>query len=385
VKKLSFIFPLLALIAGPILAASNETTSPIAVISPYTYWPTNPTKGRFYRPTGMQVGNEFFLYVQGGAYTSTTTGPGSESCPSIGEKALLFKTPWTSTGLRSAYTYVKPVSPCKTDVPNVHYQTGSVFRSSTDGKIKLLIDQSENGSDPLLGHFKKVLLGSSTDGMNFTWSTFLRQSVVNGDTYSIDDVILVQATANSNWWGVFRYAHCTLCDGVESGATGFWNIGRIRVTMDASNPRGFVVYLYASDGTWKAVNDDGSFNFVPGTMWNYFTRSIVLNNGAWEAWVEEPLGGTPTGGCEDGDPQSTSTFAYQTITQTGAPGPLQTVTSSTRAMPTKNGFGRLNPFRIQDMNGKRLLFSGSTDRLCLSGATLQGFKGMEIVLTEVDN
>lgn len=229
-------------------------------------------------------------------------------------------------------------------VPVLHYLRKTLFFHAVRDWI-----QTENGSDPLKAHFKRVLLGSSVDGKNFTWSTFLQQSVVNGVTYSIDDVILVQATANTNWWGTFLWANCTRCDGSPNDGTGFWTSGRIRVIMDASNPRGFVIYLLATDGTWKAVNDDGTFTFAPGTMWNYFTRSIVLNNGAWEAWVDG--GGTATGGCEDGNAQSTSAFHYQTVSQTGAPGPLQDVTSLTRAMPTKNGSGRMNPFRVQDMDG----------------------------------
>ena len=367
---------------GAAIADSVEITAPIAVVSPFTYWPANPERGRFYRPTGVRVGNNFFLYVQGGAYVGVTTGPGSETCPSIGEKALAFKAPWTSAGLRSPFTYMKSVAPCKTDVPQVHYQTGSAFVSSTDNKVKLTVDQTENGSDPLSAHFKRVLLGSSSDGLNFTWSTFLQQSQVSGVTYSFAQAQLVQATANTNWWGSFLWAYCTLCNG--SDGSGFWQTGRIRVIMDAANPRGFVVYLLASDQTWRAVNDDGTFNFVPAFADG--GGRIVLNTPAggsaqWEAWNH--AGGTATGGCEDGT-ATTSSFTYRKVTQTGPSGPPQTVTSTTRAMPTLNYAGRLDPFRIQDMNGKRLVYSSSLDRMCFEGR-LNGFRGMEILQTEVNN
>jgi len=367
--------------AAPLFADSVETSVPVAVISPFMYWPTQPESGRFYRPTGVRVGSEFYLYVQGGAYKNIFTGPGGETCNAIGEKALAFKAPWTASGLRSPFTYVKMVSPCNTSVPDVHYQTGSAFISSTDGKVKLTIDETENGSDPRQGHFKRILLGSSTDGKNFTWSTFIKQSVINNVRYSISQATLVQATANTNWWGVFQWAYCTACNGTEG--IGFWNQGRIKVTMDPANPRGFVVYLLASDGvTWSPVNDDGSFTFVPYNTGRPGARSIVNNNNTWEAW--HIAGGVPTGGCDDLDPASVSSFGYYTVSQGGSFGAFQNVTSLTRAMPTMNGAGRLDPFRVQDMNGSRLVYSASSDRMCQEGR-LNGFRGLEILVTDVNN
>ena len=369
---------LLPLVA-PALADTVETTAPIAVISPWSYW-SNPAQGRFYRPTGVRVGSKYFLYVQGGAYRGVTTGPGSETCPAIGEKALAFSTPYTSAGLRSAFTYEKAVSPCN-PATDVHYQTGSAFISSTDNKIKLTIDETEGGSAPQAAHFKRILLGSSTDGKNFTWSTFMKQSVIGGITYSVAQATLVQATANSNWWGTFQWAWCQRCDNTDG--TGFWQQGRIRVLMDATNPRGYVIDVLKSDGaTWGRVANDGSFNFVPYNTFYGGARSIVLNNGQWEAWTNG--GATPNGGCDDGDPNSSSTFFYYTVSQQGSFGAVQNVTSTSRAMPSSNLAGRLDGFRMNDMNGKRLLYSVSTDRMCQAGL-LNGFRGMEILLTEVNN
>jgi len=383
-KTLLFAAPLL-LFSGRIEASSNEksTQAPAAVISPYTYWCTtpgncHPERGRFYNPAGVKVGNNYYIYVQGGAYVNVTTGPGSE-CTAVGEEILLFKAPWTAQGLRSPFTYVKTITPCRTDVPDVHYELGSVFQSSTDGKYKILVDETENGASVGNGNFKRILLGSSTDGLTWTWSPFLQQSTVGSVTYSFLESTLVQATANTNWWGMYLW-----------GTTGSENlmVGQIRVIQDAMNPRGFVAYLLASDGTWKPVNDDGTVNFDPKGLWSVFASdggsatAIILNNGAWESWGS--LGpGTATAGCNDGDIYD-STLIYRTVTQTGLPGPLQTVTSSVRPMPTINSSGRLYPFRLNDMNGAKLLYSASTDRMCTEGR-LSGWKGMEVVLTEVDN
>ena len=370
----------LLLLTSAVLADSVETTAPIAVISPWTYWPTAPERGRFYRPTGVKFGSKYFLYVQGGAYKGVTTGPGSETCTAIGEKALAFSTPYTSAGLRTAFTYERAVSPCN-PAPDSHYQTGSAFISTTDNKVKLTIDETENGSAPQAAHFKRILLGSSTDGKNFTWTPFVKQSVIGGITYSVAQATLVQATANTNWWGTFQWAWCQRCDNTDG--IGFWNQGRIRVIMDATNVRGYVVYLLQSDGvTWGRVNDDGSFTFVPYNTFYGGARSIILNNNQWEAWGH--AGGTPTGGCDDGDPNSISGFGYYTVSQQGAFGAYQTVTSTSRAMPSINGSGRVDPFRMTDMNGRRVLYSVSTDRMCAAGK-LNGFRGMEILMTEVNN
>jgi hypothetical protein len=371
-------FLIFALAATPLLGASQEVSlTPTAVISPYSFW-ADPSQGRFYGPTGIQIGNYFYMYVQGGAYSNVTTGPGSE-CAAVGEEVLAFKTPWTAQGLRSPFTYVRTITPCRTDVPQVHYSPGSVFKSSMDGKYKILVSETENGSSPALGHWKRTLLGSSTDGENWAWSTFLKQSVVGTETYSVGGVTLVQATANTNWWGTYLWG---------GTGQGLWNVGRIRVIMDATNPRGYVIYLLASDGTFEAVNNDGSFNFVPGVAWNGPTEvasphSIVLNNGTWEAWGD--YAGLPaTQGCEDNDPNNSSTFRYRTVSQTGPIGAIQEVTSAVRPMPTRNLYGRFSPFRINDMNGVRLLYSASADRM-YCGGTGAGYKGSEIIVTEVDN
>jgi hypothetical protein len=377
-------FSLLSLGAGAAFAATNEVTlAPTSVISPWTYWPTNPTLGRFYRPAGIQVGSTYYMYVEGGAFTTTTTGPGSESCPQIGEKILAFSTPWTSAGLRQPFTYVAPVSPCITQ-PMAHFITGSAFRSSTDGQVKLLIDETYNGSNVMANNFKQTLLGTSSDGRSFTWSTFLKQSVVGTGTYSPYLVKLVQATGNSDWWGTFWWAVCHKCDGSINVGLGdqVTAPGRIKVVMDSTNPRGYVAYMM-SGGTWQAVNNDGSFNFAPDITGDILTQSIVANNGGWEEWGDTNQC-TSTAGCYDGTTDC-STFQYRTTNQAGALlSGIQGVTSSVRPMPTQNGLGRLGPFRMQDMNGVRLIYSSSTDRLCATGIN-DGFPGSEIVVTEVNN
>lgn len=63
---------------------------------------------------------------------------------------------------------------------------------------------------------------------------------------------------------------------------------------------------------------------------------------------------------------------------------MQQVTSQIRCLPSDNGVGRLFPFRINDMNGKRLLYSSSNDRNC-SNLNPNPFVGMINLWTEVNN
>ena len=282
----------------------------------------------------------------------------------------------------------------------MHYASGSAFRSA-DGKIRLLIDETARGSGPAHGHFKRVLLGTSSDGINFDWKTFLRQSMLpTGERISISDVILVKAV-NGNWWGFFRWGSCTTCNGKgEENNTGLWYQGRILVTMNAANPRGFVVYLRNEADAWQQVNDDGSFNFRPlQTGQPYQARSLVQNAGTWELWSFDWLGSaSDPNECDDeivNPPtgETLSRFVYQTVTPSGGYGAATGLErlAGMRPMPSLNSSGRNWPWRVQDMNGKRLLYSVSTDRNCnrLRDAGNTGkvdqFRGAEIVVTEIDN
>ena len=380
--KRTCVLLLMTVIAATAAALQTEKSiAPKAVISPYTYWPGAPTSGRFYHPVGIRIGNQFFMYVQGGAYKGVATGPGSD-CAAIGEGILAFKTPWTAAGMRTPFTYVKEVSPCVTSPQDVHYSPGSAFQSAADGRYKLLIDMTENGSDPIHFDWKRTLIGDTADGVNFTWNTFLAQSVVGGTTFSFSSVVLVQATANSNWWGTFRFAF----DGHDFGS-----VGQLRVLMDATKPRGYVVTMLAGDGTWRNVKDDGTIDFVPRQQWEALgangmgAQSLVFNNisGAWESWGDG-TGLTSKAGCpNDDDPApNISGFRYRTVTQGSTFGPLGEVTSQARAMPSINYAGRMTPFRVNDPANVHLLYSASTDRIC-EAFQMSGFKAAEILVTEL--
>lgn len=369
-RIISVLLLLLSIQTNPASAQSTEIAGTNIIVSPWTYW-ADPRAGRFYNPAGIKIGNRYWLYVQGGRYLPVLTGPGSECLP-LGEQILAFSNPWTHTGLRSHFTYEGLVSPCNTSAPEVHYQLGSVFQSSWDLQYKMLIDETESGAT-YPEDFKRVLLRTSTDGRSWTTlasqNPFLKQSVVGGTLVAPIEVALVQGS--SDWWGMFLWG----------GAAN--KVGRIKVTQTPANPRGFVVYIFASDSIWRAVGDDGAISFLPANVATANQGSIVFDDGLYEYWHS---GGTlqATTGCIDEVPGNSS-LTLRTITEAGALGPLQTVTSSVRPMPTLNRYGRMYPFRHNDPNGKKLVYSASLDRMCEFDPAAWAWRGLEIVNTVVDN
>jgi hypothetical protein len=424
-RRLALLAALVAVLpVGPVAAqAPNAVAGPNVILSPFNFW-SDPRMGRFYNPAAIVVGSDFFLYVHGGAYSSANGGPGSD-CATSNEQILIFKTPYTHDNIRStaygaplycasgcahpaqgAWTYMGHANPCSPTVAH-HYQLGSVFRSSWDNQYKLLVDETDNGTSWAAGNFKRTLLLTSADGVHWAPQAnpgngltppLLAQSTVGGQVVSVGEVSLVQGAAEQ--WGTFAFG--ASCDCVH---------GRIRIFQNAANPRGFVAYLWSTDNQWHAVNDDGTFNYMPA----YFDGTMAINSinvvahaGHFEAWGVPGYNFTPTQpldpidpGCNDGNGGKgivmMATIAEGTADTVTPPPALGTpvyVTSSLDANPnhaldwplaTQDTFGRITPVRFDDAWGKYLLYSGSLDGVCwaglLSGST---WRGMEVRLTVVD-
>jgi len=416
--------PLLPAIALVVLAlpadaqAPNAVAGPNVILSPFNFW-SDPQMGRFYDPTAIVIGSNFFLYAHGGVYNFANGGPGSE-CSTTGEQILIFETPYTHDNIRSAaygaplycasgcihpaqgpWTYKGLASPC--DSINHHYNAPGVFKSSVDGQYKMMIDETDNGTDWAAGDFKRTLLRTSSDGINWTAQQnpiggatppFLAQSTVNGQVVSVGFVKLVQGA--SEWWGTFVFG--TSCDCA---------LGRIRVFQNPSNVRGFVAYIWSIDSQWHAVNDDGTFNYYPAdtnSSPGMHRVTIVSHLGGYEAWGD-PDYFTPTQpldpkdpGCAYGSPESTHLEANiqegvaDTTTPPPAMGAAVYVTSSldTNSDHTKNWplasqdtFGRMYPLRFDDNWGKYILFTSSLDHMCWNGL-ISSWRGLEILLTVFD-
>jgi hypothetical protein len=324
-----------------------------------------------------------YLYVGGGPFTpfSGKGFPGWD-CP-LGEKIMAFRLPFTHDGLRTPINkdlsaYVGTVSPCDTTPADqsVHYVLGSVFQSSWDDQYKMLINETINGTQ-WPQSFKRVLLRTSSDGEHWSLvgtraAPFIQQSVVNGTLISVSAPSVVQGSPD--WWGFFQFG----------GAPCNCSLGRLRVTQAPSNPRGYIVSMLATDGTWRNVNDDGTFSFMPMNLATspYFEGvSLFFNVDHYEGWGAANTGIPPNGGCNNGGNQS---IAYGFTEDSNQPmHNLQGITSSVRAMPTFNGAGRLGAARINDNLGKMLVYGASTDRYCYDTNGGNGWKGAEILLTVV--
>lgn len=399
--------------------APNAIGGPVATLSPFNFW-SDPSYGRFYNPAVLVVGGSFFLYVHGGVYHNANGGPGS-TCATSNEQVLVFETPYTRANVRSpafgpplycssgcphpaqgAWTYVGTANPCSSSTPH-HYQVGSAFRSSFDGQYKLLIDETDcdmtgTCTDWANGDFKRILLMTSSNGATWTPQLdvpFLAQSTIGGTVYSVTRMSIIQGA--SEWWGTFHF-----------GTTCGCSLGRIRVFEAPSNVRGFVAYIWSTDSQWHAVNDDGTFNYVPMNTelpgMPLDVGALVSHLGGYEAWgnpyftSNQPLD-PKDHGCNDGSGNEAtvymSTIQEGTADTTSPPPALGTpeyITSSLDTntnhqlnwpLPTLDSGGRGYPVRFDDTWGY-LLFTSSLDAMCWAGLLGNTGAGMGIVLTTVD-
>lgn len=374
--------------AAEVEAAAVQTN----VIEPEDFG-HGPLGATFYNPTGVKVGNELFLYVQGGP-------TGSEAQPCAGDKIYLFRAPWTQTGLRSQFQWESQtqvsferddgtvenegvtgrVSPCKST--DHHYGLGGVFVNGGSGQYVMMLDQA---SFPTANVFREILIGFSNDGVSWSWEPFVEST----GNYSILDVTLKSSDVSSiycnpschshtTWWGFFRFG---------PGDNGSGRVGKMKVDYSSQYPRGFRVWIQ-SGGVWAQVNDTtGEYSFQPDDVRpngaSFAPNALVDNNGQLELWAFQS--GVSGCGCDFGNG---STFLNRSV-DFGSLGTISgsrvSVFSKTRCMPSDNGVGRLFPFVITGPSGKRLLYSSSNDKNCTnlqSGG--HAFVGMYTLVTELE-
>lgn len=362
--------------AGPV-AAEEETGGPFVSVTSKDLVDfgddLDGVRGTFYNPTGIVVGGELYLYVQGGLSRSLASSECWNHCDL--DTIVRFEAPFTASGVRGPFEPGNRVSPCRGDeLPElVHYGVGSVLRSSFDNQYKLFLDRTEGGADFSKGHFKEILIGTSSDAVDFTYPEEVNPFIRQCNGISIIDVTLIDD--GSMWWGTFQFGTS------QPNQTGF-----MRVLDAPSNPRGFEVQIL-SGGTFKTVDDDGTFDFTPDNIWsNSGANSIVLDGGQYELWGSVGGGSGVTEGCEDPNAGSKK-IVYRTIDSSGNLGPVQDISSRVRAMPSINGTGRLFPFRI-NRSGEKLLFTSTSDDVCFNNQPSNWgsnvFVGHDTVMTVLD-
>lgn len=388
------------LLSASASAQSVETAGTTAngqiIVGADQFTPGDLKSGTYYNPSGLVVGSRFYLYVQGGQFNSAT----APWKPCVGDKILLFSTPNTSAGLRSRFTPGSTgtngskarISPCETDTGNGsdgnpthtaspifaqqhHYTTGQVFN---DGKYRMVAAASNY---PGATDFTTLILGSSTNGVQWNWEPFIRSTSGVGMPEVAFQVGMSSAYCNPTcnthtpWWGFFRI--------------GFAGTGLIKVDASAQYPRGFRVWIYANDSTWKQVDDvTGDYSFTPQNVWPGATpKSITFNVDHYELWAKINVAHNGCGACPSStcNGSSGTTFFYRTVDDLFNLGPVQSVYSQIRCMPSNSSVGRLYPFRFNDLTGQKLLYSATNDQnICDTATCSNPFVGMYVVVTTVD-
>lgn len=354
------------LFLGSAAASSVEVAGGQIVASAIQTGATATGGGTYYNPTGIDIGSDFFLYVMGGNWDHGPDGP----C--FGDKIFAFKSPYTAAGMYSAFQFVARISPCD----GKSYGPGQVFH---DGQYRMVADQSDQVN------FSSLVLGTSSNGVYWTWQDFIAST--NG--VQLYAPVLQASTVqychcdsgchcHSSWWGFFPFS---------SGGT--QRTGRMSVELGSHYPRGYRVKIL-SGGQWLTVNDStGEFSFTPDNVWpGVVVRSLVWDVDRWELWAHKNVPHNGCSNCTGSYNQGPfgSTFVFREVDTTGWMGPEETVYSAIRCMPADGHVARLFPFRVNDPSGRKLLYSATNDaNICTQSPGDNGYSGMQVVVTEVDN
>lgn len=337
--------------------------------------------GAFYNVTGIQVGSEFYLYAQGGLFNGGPLGPGQAECK-FADRIFLFKAPFTSSGTKGQFQFVRRITDCTSftnnqgESQNHAYGPGQVFY---DGEYRLLVDRSDTVD------FKEIHLGTSSDGINWTWEYMFRST---SNIEILSPVLLTRSPTNchcnpfchchTKWWGFLNFNTPT-----SQG------VARMEVDWGPEYPRGFRVSIW-SGSQWKHVDDvTGEFSFTPDNVWpGIGVKTLFKNGDHFELWGYKNV---PHNGCAPcmGDYDNGfagTTFVFREVDDDFSFQPPEAVFSTVRCMPSDGHVGRLYPFRVNGPAGEKFLFSSSNDQNICSDdpAMFNEFVGMYTLATQVD-
>lgn len=342
---------------GQMQATLVETAGPSVVIAADTFVPGFPTSGTYYNASGVVVGNELLMFVQGGQWDANPGCPGRDAI-------LLFTAPWTPQGVRSRFAYHGRISPCPAGAKA--YGIGNVFFGR--GKYNLIADETP---DSVV--FNRVVWFSSTNGKtNWTVEPFITHTL--GSSFFFLDVVLYPQS-NTTWWGFFKFGY------------NYPNkTGRLRVTFSWT---GTPTYQVLRNGVWATLpksGTEGLLSFEPDDVGMGFEVNDLFKNGATvEAWGHSHV---PHNGCAPCPPGydngfAGTTFLYRSATVSSL-GPTQGVYSCVRCLPSDSHVGRLFGFRVNGPDGKRLFYSSTNDQNICDPNLFSPFAGMYVVETDLD-
>ncbi len=371
-------------VSGPLVPVSLEEFSDVG--GGVDLWHTTA-----YNPSGIQIGDELHLFVQG--WVTTNSSPAWATC---GEARSDNVIQFSSDDVEDDFEAVGRVSPCcgNEAAAGIHYGVGSVAIAPWSGEYVIFVDRTSGGSSFGKGHFVEVIMGTSEDGETWDFPGYdyvgrcdypgnMNPVVKRSNGISIID-ITVTSDGDNKLWGLFKF-------GTEHAT----HVGRIEIIGgDPENGRGFYVRLKTLTG-WHVVDEDGSFDLEEADLedvWPGVSPNSIYHTGSgYEVWAHALT--SVSGGCDTWAPETGHTFVYRSIAD-WALGPVQSVFSTVEDFPLPSGtqYSRLFPYRV-DFNGDSLLFFSTDDRVCETlGSTedplwdeFGSFRGMEILAVSLDN
>jgi hypothetical protein len=378
-------------------SAKREVAGPLPIVHPSDRdWSppplfTDPRAARFYGVHGLKVGSEFFFYVGGGVYT--TNGPNldpGDECPK--EDIMLFAVPYTHKGLRGndGMAYRGVITPCD----NFHYTGGTFFDDPTVAGLTYqgmtlgrYVTTAAKTVDGAL--WREVVVGTSVNGQTWQWQTLLTVSA-SLNLAMIDGLrIQPKPGAPGVWFGVFSFAPGSSPDGIVTGKVEVnWNTRMVRILQNAAT------------NTWFTVPFGGQITTMPAEVWDHRTDDFALVGGQYQLWGEtkvprsgvHPCGAAPPGGGpwpptvyvnNTAGPHGNQ-ISYRTMDASFNLGPVKPLTSVVRASPSDYVRTMGFPFRLDDMNGKQLLYSSSTD-LTICNLVVTNLRSIGVVVTVLED
>ncbi len=387
---IGLLFSLLSVGLCSIGSASDippEAEGPWVVVSPETVFPDEPNNlltRTFYQTTPILMEDEIFLYLQ-------TDAPGPEGSPGLPwehcyhDQIVLFRGAATLDGIKGPFTVEKRVSRCEcpeqgcSEPDNWVQEMGTVIQSKHDGKLYLIAQRVRFGTNWANGDFRAWTLGVSDDGIDWTWPSLefplIDQSEICDPVcrvYSVTSPALI--SEEDHWWGFFNWG---------TAATLNNRTGRIRIFPDVSRPNGFRTEIM-SGGKWVVVNTDGTFDSIPDNVWGFaIVQGLTKVDDEYFLWADW-LSTEDVAGCTEDELNFGSTLLSRKVTPSSMES-VRELESNVRPIPSANATGRIQPSLLVDRDGRKVLFSGSTDKVCETvPAWPQGgntFWGIEILTT----
>jgi hypothetical protein len=349
-----------------------------------------PNQYSFYGLYMIRRSGTLYAYVQGGGAVGpcAPTGGGDNFC--------VFKAPdtaqgWTGQGVTLENHWPRPDD-------GWFWQVRAAFFDATYGKFYLVASRTISGDTQTID-VMDAKLGTSVDGVNFTWSTLFTARKSSIGVRLEDYAIVPHPTHPGVWVG-------TITGFTLSTSTAF--ISPFRVDWNSR-----IIQIADSAGVWRSIPVGGTLNFAPRATYAGRTTSIQAVNvtgvSRLEAWGAEPVSysagsGVQNNPCPPGFPSGVATARYlqnrldlqqlgssvvsyrhfdpNTLTFTT---PWTRITSSVRGLPSDYLWALSWMVYRLDTGGREYVYTGSKDGvICQNALTWNVWAGSGILVTKID-